>query len=236
MGTDEVNKLYGRLEQFHKDMGEVAGQQVNRENLAYYHGKNHHALSGLVVCGRCGWGMAYCPSNNYGPVLRCNKYSHTHGRECQSNSIIARKLETWIYDQVRAAITDPTAWLQVHDDSQERDKRANELAVVESEIARLTAAWQRWNTLYETGGITDNELLEHRQRLLGSVDKLKSRQAELQRHLSSARATHDTLLSLRAVLDLMPHMTPNELRQLYSRLIARIAFTRGQPPSLTWIM
>jgi len=207
-----------------------ATRKVHGFNLTP-HFAARHTLSGLTRCGLCGWGMVYSR-----PYLRCNRYMHTSGRECQSNAIRADVVEKHIFDRVREVLLDPVAFAEARRNQSDREPLDQELTAVNGELAKAEAAWSRWDHLFEIGGITADEMLRHRERLLGQVARLQERGEELKQERGTLDRALDQVVTLSQVVDTLGMMSPTELReQVYGRLIDTIELRQGEEPRILWL-
>jgi DNA invertase Pin-like site-specific DNA recombinase len=194
-----------------------------------------HLLTGLVVCGYCGWGMCYHPregGRRY--VLSCNLYSHSGGKECQCNSRSARLVEGFIHQEIRQALADPVAFAEAAASDEGEDYRAK-LAGLDAQRQALSDRYQRWNELYESGGITAAELMAHRARLHGEVERLTSTSSALRAALARRESRAQRVIALGDILQHYDNLPPARLREVYTQLIAKIILKRGERPDIKWL-
>jgi site-specific DNA recombinase len=192
-------------------------------------------LLGMVRCGYCGAAMRY-DAKTVGrrrAGLRCTRYMRTGGRECQSNRTIAEDVEAFVLDAVRAAmLADPDA---AREASATTDDTTSEAATIRAALAELEKRWQRWNALYESGGITATELMLHRERIHGGIARHNVRLRALEDQSAASQLRADTWEQMRAVAGLLPTLARDDLRAVYHALIAQIRVKRGEPPVIDWL-
>lgn len=190
----------------------------------------HSPLSGLMRCGRCGGAMVCVCQRGYW-YMRCGWYLHSGGKECHANSHIERKVSEAVLAKVKVVLADPELHLQnAHQDN----GREGEIASLETAIAALQGRWERWSSLFEAGGIGAEELLQHRQRILGQAESLRSRVATLRAEGQAEELRRESVLELAAIAGELDHLAPAELREAYHTLIRHVVLERGKPIKIEW--
>ena len=190
-------------------------------------------LSGLARCGYCGHAMSYCKSFGV-RYLRCSWHTNTRGQECRNNGHNAADVHEQLLEGLRRASQDRDDWLSArraqHDSAQIQER----IAGIDAQIAEHRARYGQWSHAYEVGVIGLGELAEHRQRILSGVEALRGeRQGCMMRLDSEAQA-------LAAMEDLAPEMgglagrTVEGQRVILVRLVERVEFRQGDPPTIHW--
>lgn len=198
-------------------------QRVNGSRQGQFRSANVHALTGLVTCGECGWTLAYTRHTRDGDrcYLRCQRYER-HRDACHFGHILAPTVERVVYDAVYRAFGAPDVWLDEQRARANGHEVATRIAAIDADMAEQQARFARWNSLYERGGITDEELLAHRQRIIGAVEALREERETLDRTRRDVDASHAHLVALATRRSAMPTATPEELRDLYREVIERV--------------
>jgi len=176
-------------------------------------------LTRLVKCGHCGHACGYSPTHAGHYYVRCNLHAR-HIELCTSNSWRADALEAHVLAEVKAALSDPAAWEAARRESSGNGQTAARIATLDGHLADARTRLGRWDTLYESGGITANELLLHRQEIRGQIETVsaeRSALAETQRALASG-AAH--LAELAAVAPLLDSLAREDLRAVIRTLVA----------------
>lgn len=187
-------------------------------------------LAGLLRCGYCGSLMSL--SRRRGRVYaQCNRYVHYRLNGCRSNAHWEHHILPVIMAEVKRVMADPEAYRAALN---EDDHYEQEIAALEAEIAEYERRWRRWDQLYESGAISADELLRHRQELLGQADRARGRldslRAEQAIRASRARKYHE----MSRYLDMLDTLPADALRAILHALIRRIVLVRGQPPQIVW--
>jgi hypothetical protein len=201
--------------------------------LSSVHG--HLLLSGLCVCGWCGYVMTYVRASSPTPGIACAHYMHSGGRYCHSNWHPAPTIEALVMAAVTDVLDNPSAFLAQQAAKESSTASEDELAAIDRELADLSARYERWSQLFEDGGITSDELLGHRQRIHGRVDDLAKRRGEFKSSDRAINARAKTVTELAAQLDTLPMMTREDLKQTYRRLISRVVLQRHVEPAFEWL-
>ncbi len=190
-----------------------------------------HILAGLATCGYCGWRMGY--SRVYGRWrLVCNRYKHSLARECVCNSHTAPDIEAGVMQAVREALANPAAYQDADADAPDHQ---GELAALESEEKRLQERYARWNDLYESGAISATELMTHRARLSGEVNRIAAQRREIEQYAARRVARAERRVALSEVVGVLDAKSADELREIYGQLIERIMLKRGEEPVIYWL-
>jgi hypothetical protein len=207
---------------------------LNGQGAAWDFGRVVRPLSGLAVCGFCGMRMGYIANHGRsGGALRCNRYARTGGLDCQCNYHNARQVEAFVLDAVRVALDDPASFLSAR--LAQSQENWPDTATLDAEIGKQQAAYARWSALYESGGITADELLLHRQRIQETINTLRAQRTQAEETQRVRAEMMHTLGDLAMVLSRIEELTPTDLRALYSRLIRRVVLRRGVPPVIEWL-
>jgi DNA invertase Pin-like site-specific DNA recombinase len=190
-------------------------------------------LSGLARCGYCGHAMSYCMSFGV-RYLRCSWHTNSRGRECRNNGNRASQVHAYLLDAIYHATLDRDDWLAArraqHDSAQIQER----IAAIDAQIAEHQGRFGQWSHAYEVGVIGLNELAEHRQRILSGVEALRGeRQGCLVRLESEAQA----LAAMEEMASDMENLVERAMEQqrlILVRLIERVEFRQGSPPSIYW--
>lgn len=189
-------------------------------------------LTGLLRCGYCGSAMIYCTRRQKW-WLQCARYQSARG--CRSNWVRAAPVEEFVLSVVEQVLNDPEAHLEMLREQGEGNGHLQRLQEIDAAIAELDARWKRWTEAFEIGAIGLDEMLMHRQRILGERARLQEERERLEwdhRRLEAARQEMEALAVYRPRLRELP---PEKLREIYLRLIARITIRRGEPPYIEWL-
>jgi len=190
-------------------------------------------LSGLARCGYCDHAMSYCRSFGV-RYLRCSWHTNSRGQECRNNGHNAADVHEYLLGEIRRATLDRDDWLAArraqHDSSQIQER----IAAIEAQIQEHRARFGQWSHAYEVGVIGLGELAEHRQRILSGVEALKGeRQACFMRLDSEAQAL-TAMEELAGGMAGLAEQTMEQQRAVIVRLIERVTFVQGDPPSIHW--
>ncbi len=198
-----------------------------------------YPLSGLCTCGYCDWGMSYRRMEpraghiyNY---VQCNRYSHHGGKACQSNMHRVEPLEAYVMGRVREALVNPEQYLAWRAEQRNNGYVADELAALDAQISEIGERWERWNHLFEAGGITADEMLMHRERLYGQRDALNTRRAELADAAQSEQRIRAQIEELAGMADKLQDMTAEELNAAYTMLIESVVLRKDTDPRILWV-
>ena len=168
--------------------------------------------------------------------LRCNRYAHTGGLECQSNATKVDPIEEYVFEEVRTALLDPTAFAEARREQSDNKALDEEIVALNGELTKAKAAWKRWDHLFEVGGITADEMLRHRERLLGQTGRLQQRREGLEHEQSALDRAVDQIATVSEIADRLQTLSPTELREkVYSPLIKSIELRQGESPRIIWL-
>ena len=201
---------------------------------AHFVNESQYLLGGLLTCGYCGWGMCYHVRRDRPAYLVCNLYSHTGGRKCHCNNHQARLVEGFVLGAVRQALANPVAFVEAvaaHEGNDYREK----LVALDAQRQALSDRYQRWNELYESGGISSTELMAHRSRLSGELERLTVESSGIRAAIARREARGQRVVSLGDVLDHYDTLPPARLHDVYGQLISTIILKRGEPPDIKWL-
>jgi hypothetical protein len=181
-------------------------------------------LTGLVKCGHCGWGASYVPE--FGGrylYLRCARRALQRDL-CVLGNWRAGAVEEHVLGAVKAALASPAEWEAARraEYADGDGHNAARLASLDAALGDAQTRLKRWDTLYESGGISANELLLHRQEIRGQVDAVAAEREQL---VESARAIESgvtQLTALAGVLREIDAMDTEGRRQLIRLLVARV--------------
>lgn len=194
--------------------------------------RSGRVLVGLLRCGWCGASMTYWFRKGHWH-LQCVGYSLKH--QCRSQWMHAAPVEEFVLEVVERVLNDPEAHLQRLREAGKGNGYLQRLGEIDAALGELDARWKRWEHAYEIGAIGLDEMLMHRQRILGERRQLEEERERLEwdhRRLEAAREEIQTLAAQHYDLRSLP---PEKLRQVYLRLIARIILRRGEPPYIEWL-
>ncbi len=209
-------------------------QAVNtlRANRRY---TTNRLFSGLCRCAYCGNSMVYQHEKGKSRLrLACCLYTRTGGKECRSNQLPEHRLRAYVLDALQTVFADPAAHLARRNADNHRAERQGQLVALDAELERIERAWARWDGLFERGGITEEELLGHRARLLAQRAKLQQQRQTLRDTLARAEAAEANVLELAPLRDYLCDMPDSELRPILQRLIQTIVIERKRPPLIQW--
>lgn len=210
-------------------------ERAHQGRFPTYKGDPAHLLAGLVRCGYCGWSMSYItPHHGRTHALRCSQYAHTGGRVCRTNTVRAVELEGYVLYAVKAALDNPFAFAEEQRLDKVTDTSA-ELSALQSTHAANAAKWQRWDRLYEAGGIDANELLTHRLELQTAQAALQARITAIESAAQREASRHNHLVELAPLLDRFDALPPAELAAIYRSLIGHITVHADYPPAIEWL-
>lgn len=216
-------------------------QDINtlRANRRY---TTNRLFSGLCRCGFCGASMVYQHSQwtdqrgrrRERLRLQCCDYCRSGGRLCRSNTIPERRLRPVVLEAVTQILADPDLFVAAREEQQDTDASRRQLQRLDAEISQLDSAWKRWSDLFERGGIAADELLDHRQRILGNRGRLQHQRDALSSDLDRAAGARQTVERLSHLLDVLPDLPDDELRTIYQQLIRHIIITKKEYVAILW--
>jgi len=183
----------------------------------------HSVLSGLLRCGYCGGACCFQRKNKNRWYAQCTRYTASGGRKCRYNAHYEDRLLPAVLAEVKRVLRDPAAWQAALN---EDDHQETEIAALEAEIAEYERRWQRWDRLYEIGSIDAEELLRHRQELLGDAERARQRLEELRAEQSLRAAKEKQYAELAQVVDNLDTLPFDDLRAVLHALIRCIVLTR----------
>ncbi|MBC7234832.1 MAG: recombinase family protein [Chloroflexi bacterium] len=180
-----------------------------------------------------GWGMGYITSKKNGRhyrYLRCNKYSHYAGRQCEINSVVADDLEALVFEAVHRLLSAPDAWQPPDDDG-----RADDLTAIESRLSAVASRWDRAYTVYLDGLTTRDEFAATRADLAKIRTTLTEERDRIRRAAERQTAFRRRLYDLSSHADNMAALDADGLRALYAQLIDRVVVWPDQAPRIDWL-
>jgi len=183
----------------------------------------------LCRCGFCQARMVYGLTPAGTARLVCGAYSRGGRGTCQQNPYYEDAIRAYVIAKLQEWLTNPAAWL-ARRRKEIGEATPGEIQTLDREIGQQEARWNRWNQLFEGGGISGQELLEHRERILASVDKLQKERDSLQKRLSSDQALEADVGELSRMVEDIPRMEPLDRRRIHIRLIRCIWLRRGEEP------
>jgi len=199
-------------------------QVVNRSRTAIRAGFEtvERLLLGLVKCGHCGWSCGYLvKQTDPHRYLRCVRHARCRA-ECLPNMWRAEIVEDYVLNAVKGALANPAAWEAARNEAAGNGARAARLATLDSQLADAEQRRQRWDTLYESGGIGANELLLHRQEIIGQMTSVAAERAAIAEDMRACAATRTQLDEMAGVLPLLDRLPLSEQRAVLRALIARV--------------
>jgi len=192
--------------------------------------RNPRALTGLARCALCGGRMAYfSPPRRNDTFLRCGRYAATGGRQCESNGMMAGPVEEEVLRVVRKVLYDPTQYAHY---VEPLDNNAGMRASLESNLARIQAAAERWARAYEQGAIGLAEFRERREGLDGQVETITGELAALEVRARRRAAAEERLGGLGALLDDLDDCTPAEMNAFLRLIVERVVCRKGETPDV----
>lgn len=207
-------------------------QTVNRlrTNIAVQR-KGPFLLTGLIKCGHCGRACSYCPTPAGHYYVRCDRHVRDISA-CLPNSWRAGAVEAHVLSAVKSALADPAAW--------EADRRldsgngynAARVASLDVALGDAQTRLGRWDSLYESGGITANELLLHRQEIHGQVEVISAEHDSLLETQRALETGVSRLAGLAGLLTTLDAMNRDEQRQLIRALVARVRVFQTPDPHI----
>jgi len=190
-------------------------------------------LSGLARCGYCGHAMSYCHSFGV-RYLRCSWHTNSRGQECHNNGHSAAQVHAYVLNAVYHATLDRNDWLATrraqHDSSQIQER----IAAIGAQIQEHQARFSQWSHAYEVGVIGLGELAEHRQRILSGVEALRGEKQGCMMRLDSEAQALTAMEELAGGMEGLAEQTMERQRAVIVRLIERVTFVQGDPPSIYW--
>ena len=175
-----------------------AAQRIATHNSAFSPRRaatDHWLLRRLVVCGPCG---VHCSSVEIGSASSAkskNRYYHCphHDplkaggpeRRCTQQRIRADELDTFVFDQVRAAMLRPElltageAALASREPAPDDDLLASQLARLDRQLDTVGGERRRLVDCYQTGLIELAELTRRAEELKARQNRLRAQRAEL---------------------------------------------------------
>lgn len=194
-------------------------------------------LAGLCRCGYCGYAMAYerpQPAQHKPKQLRCGHYL-AGGNSCVPNSNNADRIEAYVLDIVRDTIQNREVFLAARQSDDERARIDAQMIQIDAELASLTERKRRVFSLFERGGIPEDEYIEHRKGVDRRIEELQLDKRRLLARGDELASLAVTLEKYAERLDELTAMPADELHALYVSLIREITITRGQMPEIHWV-
>lgn len=196
-------------------------------------------LSGLLKCPDCGTSMV--PSHvrrfrkdrsvRLSHYYICNRYN-THGRSmCKPNHVQAEVVESWVGDQLRLLLTQPSIADRLVDEINHKREETlkpfrHRLKLIDTQLKSLKKQRIRCYELFEDGHI-DNQRLKERLEEIGlqsetlqdEKSKLKQQSADFQDRSLSAANIRRTLNNFLPVLQ---KAKPEQQKALFQSLVDKI--------------
>jgi len=188
-------------------------------------------LSGLLRCGYCGGTLVFQPRPSGKRYTQCARYKHSGGRECRSNTHLETSLMDYVLAEVKRMLSDPAVWQAALNEDNHHE---TEIAALEAEIAEYERRWKRWDQLYEIGSISAEELLRHRQELLGQADRARTQLENIRTQQLMREAHQQQYEKLSKLADKLDQLSTEDLRAVFCALIRRIVVTRESAPVIEW--
>jgi site-specific DNA recombinase len=226
-----------------------AAQRVSRDNSKWSPRNVRQQawlLRGLVKCGHCGVGVnCHQMRGRNGTVHRyywCRNHdtvrSRGEHRRCPERNIRADTLDTFVFDQVRAALLRPEALLAgeaavaAHQPAPDDELLAAELARLDRKRAAADAERRRLADLYQTDLLDLGELKRRVRDLDARRAQLADRQAALvaqRRELATDnRLRHRVTNFARSVADAIDTVDFDGRQQLMRLIIEEVRVTGSQ--------
>ena len=169
----------------------------NRERARRNNTHHHYLLRSLLVCGRCGQRMTGTWNQYGGRYICAARYPRYAPGACTGRSLSATKLEPWVWEHVKALLSDPAVLRMQYEQGrgdpavdvraeQERERLGRKLTALEREVTRLIDA-------YQAEVIELAELAERRRRIEEQGHMLRERVREIEQQRTD-RATELRLL------------------------------------------
>jgi len=192
-------------------------------------------FSGLCRCAYCGSALVYQHERNRHRLrLQCCLYSKTGGKKCRSNQLPEHRLRAFVLKEVRRVLSNPAAFRAAREESNHLAEARGHIAALDARIRELARARGRWDALYEVGGISGEELLGHRHRLIGEATELKGQRKRLADTVVRSEAAQQQIMEMRPLLDGLGERRDAQLREVYHALIQSIVIEKGQDPVVVW--
>lgn len=214
----------------------VRTQRVRVERGRFRIGPTYsgNLLRGLLSCGFCHHAMVYYRVRGR-LYLRCSEYVATRAQRCQNNGHSASAVHRDVMVQVQTVLREPEVFMEARRQRSRTGEARSELQAVESELEDAKVRSGRWNHLYEHGQMGVDELLMHRQRIFGQIDKLRARQTELKASIADESKMVEALVGLAELTELLPDLSDQDLREkVYMPLIRKVVLKRPDPLRIAW--
>jgi site-specific DNA recombinase len=125
----------------------------NRERAQRHNTQHPYLLRSLLVCGRCGRRMVGTWSAQGGRYICALRYPRYVPGACTSRSLSATTIERWVWDHVKALLSDPAVLRMQYEQGrgdpavnvraeQERVHLERKLTALDREVTRLIDAYQ----------------------------------------------------------------------------------------------
>jgi site-specific DNA recombinase len=226
-----------------RDLFERVQERLTYNQIHKSNGQSggHFALSGLLICGHCGWRMI---GSRHGgkPFFKCGLYHHGGKFACMSNFIMESKVLNCVVRKIQEAVLKPENLQKLREEVQRQEEEANRTypaaaIKLQREIAQLDAKIAQG---VERMAIIDRDLLtdfavavrgwkEERARTTAELDRLKrpvTAKADLETALKDIEAN---LFRLREVVNEGdPHLVREMLQQFVSKI--ELFFDRVERP------
>ena len=138
-------------------------------------------------------------------ILRCSQYASRGGHACVSNGMSAAPIEAEVLRIVREVLHDPAQYARY---AEPLGDGAAMRATLESNLARVQAAGERWARAYEQGAIGLGEFKERRLGLDAQADAIAGELTALDIKTARRAAASERLGDLGALLGISTPTRP----------------------------
>jgi len=186
--------------------------------------RSRYALSGLARCGYCDWGMVYT-STRASLRMRCSHYVSTGGRACRCNSHAAHLIEEPVLQAVQEALRDRESWAEAQQKRLESDGTVQELAMLRQQREDARAQRTRLLDAYQIGTLPRDDLERRSAEVADRLETLEARITELSVTQHQIEAFCATLGQMDGLVNELPTMPEEALRDVYAQLIDHVSVT-----------
>jgi hypothetical protein len=137
-------------------------------------------------------------------------------------------------DAIYHATLNRDDWLAARRAQQDSAQIHERIAAMDAQIQEHQTRYGQWSHAYEVGVIGLGELAEHRQRILSGVEALNGERQSCMIRLDSEAQALAAMEDLAGGMDHLLEMTIELQRTIVVRLVVRVDFRQGQPPSIYW--
>lgn len=212
-----------------KELFQQVQNKMENKNHTSPRDSGNYALSGLVVCGTCGYKYRGCAKNSQVRYYRCG--GNVDGVKCPARNIRVEVLEAAVIDELEKLDFNKEGCLEAireaHTRQNEKEQSLiREMKVVEEELKQVE---RRKNIIFdalEKGAISLSDVQQRMSQINNEKDALERRLEELNAQIAhlqlKANEIENKLLNLRNIRSRWENASPLEKQMLMRSIINRI--------------